>query len=79
MGHSYDKAAKATNIEPPPQWQDQTTHKYCGKTDRGRIGKPNKAQKCDDCLAVKAHRAKEAQRDTDIRRQEKMEWAMSYD
>ena len=79
MGHSYDKAAKATNIEPPPQWTDEITHKYCGKTDRGRIGKSNKAQKCDACLAVKAQQAKEAQRDSNNRRQEKMDWAMSYD
>ncbi|KAL0475003.1 hypothetical protein QR685DRAFT_30528 [Neurospora intermedia] len=79
MGRSYDKAARATNIEPPLQWTDQTTHKYCGKPDRGHLGKPNKAQKCDDCQAVKAHRAKEFQKDTDIRRQEKLDWTLSYD
>lgn len=75
MGHSYDKAAKATNVEPPVQWQDQITHKYCGKVDRGRTGKANKAQKCDACLQVKAHRAKMEQRDTANRRQDKMAWS----
>ncbi|CCC08001.1 hypothetical protein SMACR_01565 [Sordaria macrospora] len=75
MGHSYNKAAKATNIESPVQWTDQTKHKYCGKIDSGRIGKPNKAQKCDACLQIKAHRAKESQRDTDNRRQDKIAWS----
>jgi len=74
MGHSYNKLAKATNAEPPVQWTDVQTHKYCGRTDRGRKGKPNKAQKCDACMAVKAHLEKATQRDTAARRQEKMSW-----
>ena len=51
MGRSYDKANRATNTEAPPQWTEQLPHKYCGKLDRGRRGKPNKAQKCDDWYA----------------------------
>ncbi|KAK0656229.1 hypothetical protein B0T16DRAFT_343048 [Cercophora newfieldiana] len=74
MGHSYNKLAKATNTDPPKQWTDIQTHKYCGQVDYGRIGKPNKAQKCDACMLVKAASEKAIQRDTSARRQEKMAW-----
>ena len=74
MGHSYDKARRATNTEAPIQWTEELPHKYCGKIDRGRRGKANKAQKCDACQAVKAARAKAAQLDMSHRRQEKMGW-----
>ncbi|KAK4135824.1 hypothetical protein BT67DRAFT_377020 [Trichocladium antarcticum] len=74
MGHSYDKAKRATNTEAPIQWTEELPHKYCGKIDRGRSGKANKAQKCDNCILVKAARVKAAQRDTADRRQEKMGW-----
>lgn len=74
MGHSYDKKHKATNTEPPVQWTDLTPHKYCGAVDYGRIGKPNKAQKCDACMEIKAASDKAVQRDTAARRQEKLAW-----
>lgn len=75
MGHSYNKLPKATNTEAPPQWVNLRPHKYCGQIDRaGRVGKPNKAQKCDACMAVKAASDKAIQRDTAARRQEKMGW-----
>ncbi|KAK0628307.1 hypothetical protein B0T17DRAFT_486186 [Bombardia bombarda] len=74
MGHSYNKLPKATNIDPPRQWTDVTEHKYCKQTDLGRTGRPNKAQKCDACLAIKAASEKATQRDTDARRQEKISW-----
>ncbi|KAK0733775.1 hypothetical protein B0T26DRAFT_634081 [Lasiosphaeria miniovina] len=76
MGHSFNRAHTATNIEPPPQWQDITTHKYCKRVDLGRLGKPNKAQKCDECLAVKAASSKANQRDAAARRQEKLSWGL---
>ncbi|KAK0730103.1 hypothetical protein B0H67DRAFT_560760 [Lasiosphaeris hirsuta] len=74
MGHSYNKQAKATNTEPPEQWIDLKPHKYCKQVERGRAGKPNKAQKCDACMAVKAASDKAVQRDTAARRQEKLGW-----
>jgi len=74
MGHSYNKAAKATNIETPKQWTDLQPHKYCKRTDWGRSGRPNKAQKCDACQAVKASMAKASRMDTAARRQEKISW-----
>jgi hypothetical protein len=78
MGHSYNKLQKATNADAPPQWTVMRPHKYCGRMDRGSPGrgggKPNKAQKCDACMAVKAAADKAIQRDTAARRQEKMGW-----
>lgn len=74
MGRSYNKQAKATNTTAPKQWRDVQPHKYCGKVDYGKTGKPNKAQKCDDCMLVKAQSEKAIQRDTSERRQEKMSW-----
>ncbi|KAK3336351.1 hypothetical protein B0T19DRAFT_409229 [Cercophora scortea] len=79
MGHSYNKAHKATNVEAPWQWTDMTPHKYCKRIDRGRVGRPNKAQKCDDCLALKAASDKAAQRDSATRRQEKISWGLGED
>ncbi|KAM7219329.1 hypothetical protein V8F06_005228 [Rhypophila decipiens] len=74
MGRSYNKAHKATNVQAPKQWTDVTEHKYCKQVDLGREGKPNKAQKCDQCLAIKAQQEKLTQMDTSARRQEKMGW-----
>lgn len=74
MGRSYDRAHRATNTEPPVQWTEDYPHKYCSKIEKGSKGKPNKAQKCDDCIAIKAARDKAQQRDTSGRRNEKMGW-----
>ncbi|KAK1758301.1 hypothetical protein QBC47DRAFT_399210 [Echria macrotheca] len=75
MTHSYDKRPRATNVQAPANWTAVRPHKYCGKIDlAGRPGKANKAQKCDECMAIKAAEAKAVQRDTNARRQEKMDW-----
>ena len=42
----------------PKEWTDQVPHKYCGALDMGRIGKPNKAHRCEACLAIKARQSK---------------------
>ncbi|KAG7291957.1 hypothetical protein NEMBOFW57_001986 [Staphylotrichum longicolle] len=57
MGHSYTKNP-STTARTPPQWKDQIPHKYCGKIDDGRLGKPNKAHRCEACLVVKGQQAK---------------------
>lgn len=79
MGRSYNKLHKATNVQAPKQWTQVTEHKYCKQRDWGREGRPNKAQKCDECLAVKAQQEKLAQSDTSARRQEKMSWGWGAD
>jgi len=74
MGRSYNKLRKGTNPETPPNWTDQQYHKYCREPCLGREGRPNKAQKCDKCLRVKAQMEKLVQNDTSARRQEKLTW-----
>lgn len=48
MARSIDRAARASNIQTPAEWTEQLPHKWCGRLDAGRKGKPNKTQKCDD-------------------------------
>lgn len=78
MTRSYTNQAKATNVQTPVNWTDLQEHKYCKQLDWGRNGRPNKAQKCDDCLAVKAQQEKLVQSDTSARRQEKMAWGYGF-
>ncbi|KAK4185731.1 hypothetical protein QBC35DRAFT_388843 [Podospora australis] len=75
MGRSYDRGSGGGgDSKIPMQWTDEILHKYCGKVDRGREGKSNKAQKCDECILIKASREKAQQKDTSSRRNEKMGW-----
>ncbi|KAL2128923.1 hypothetical protein VTI74DRAFT_8470 [Chaetomium olivicolor] len=77
MGHSYDKAPSTTAGKTPIQWTEQVPHKYCGKLDLGRPGKPNKAHRCEACLLIKARNAKWKDGPQDLRKQrmrEKMGW-----
>lgn len=49
-------------------------HKYCNALDLGRVGKPNKAHRCEDCLAIKARLSKyrDGPKDIKLGRQKKM-------
>ncbi|KAK4117072.1 hypothetical protein N656DRAFT_773083 [Canariomyces notabilis] len=72
MARSYDRGARATNIFTPREWNEQLPHKWCGKIDAGRKGKPNKAQKCDDCLQVKRLKAKAVQKNASHAKRDRM-------
>ena len=77
MGRSYSKKTTSAGGVPPKQWSAVRPHKYCGQLDAANTGtkkKPNKAQHCKQCMEIKAAQAKEVQRDTADRRQEKMDW-----
>ncbi|KAL2021881.1 hypothetical protein VTK56DRAFT_6476 [Thermocarpiscus australiensis] len=69
---SYDEARRATNIATPAQWTEPLPHKYCGKIDLGRHGKPNKTQKCDECTWIKRWRLRCERGVGSDRQQEKM-------
>jgi hypothetical protein len=59
------------------EWTEQVPHKYCGKIDQGRKGKPNKVHLCEQCLVIKGQQAKWADGLQDMkskRRREKMSW-----
>ncbi|KAK4103376.1 hypothetical protein N658DRAFT_494705 [Parathielavia hyrcaniae] len=58
MGRSYVKNPSTTAAAKPVQWTDEVLHKYCGALDMGKDGKPNKAHRCEACLAVKARQSK---------------------
>ncbi|KAK4199815.1 hypothetical protein QBC40DRAFT_254698 [Triangularia verruculosa] len=73
MGKSYDNKPKVA-AQKPHNWDDQITHKYCGAVDVGRTGKSNKAQRCEQCVMIKASLAKQEHRETNSRRNEKMGW-----
>ncbi len=52
------KTHRLTPAAQPKEWTDQVKHKYCGTIDNGRIGKPNKAHRCEACLAIKGQQSK---------------------
>ncbi|KXX78563.1 hypothetical protein MMYC01_204528 [Madurella mycetomatis] len=72
MARSIDRAARASNIHTPVEWKEQLPHKWCGKMDAGRKGKPNKTQKCDDCLQVKRVRLKMEQKQAGYAKKDRM-------
>ncbi|KAL1840119.1 hypothetical protein VTJ49DRAFT_775 [Mycothermus thermophilus] len=75
MGRTYPKNPSTTS-RTPIQWTDQVAHKYCGKIDLGRIGRPNKAHRCDACLAIKHResRYRDGPKNIKAGRLEKMAW-----
>ncbi|KAL2117707.1 hypothetical protein VTJ04DRAFT_7367 [Mycothermus thermophilus] len=75
MGRSYPKNPSTTS-RTPIQWTDQVPHKYCGKIDFGRVGRPNKAHRCDACLAIKykESRFRDGPKNIKAGRMEKMAW-----
>lgn len=56
------------------EWTDEVAHKYCGKLDAGRKGKPNKVQHCEKCMAIKGRQLQAEGGDGKHRRREKMSW-----
>ena len=55
---SRKKKHGLTPAAQPKEWIDQVPHKYCKALDLGRVGKPNKAHRCEACLAIKARQSK---------------------
>ncbi|KAK3899415.1 hypothetical protein C8A05DRAFT_36971 [Staphylotrichum tortipilum] len=67
MGRTFSKKRSTVAAEIPIQWTDSISHKYCGATDMGRNGKPNKAHRCAACKAIKAQQASSRDGPKDIK------------
>ncbi|EFX02929.1 hypothetical protein CMQ_2858 [Grosmannia clavigera kw1407] len=74
MARNYKPSHCNTTAQKPANWTDIRPHKYCGALDLGHEGRPNKTQTCAACQEVKAHMAGLVKRNTDMRRQAKMNW-----
>ena len=72
------KTHRLTDAAQPQEWTDQVQHKYCGALDKGRIGKPNKAHRCEACLAIKAQQSKIRNGPNDIKAGREEKWHSKF-